>query len=51
MFFGPKAYEILSPQSGIQPVPPALEGEVLTTKSPGKSLIESFSTIYCFRLW
>ena len=50
MFFGPKAYGILSPQPGIRPVPPALEGDVLTTGSPGKSLIESFSTIYFFKL-
>ena len=28
----------LSSQPGIEPVPPALEGEVLTTGPPGKSL-------------
>ena len=35
-FFGPKAYEILAPQPGIKPVPPSLEGKVLTTGPPGK---------------
>ena len=29
-------------QSGIEPSPPALEGEVLTTGPPGKSLNISF---------
>ena len=29
---------ILAPQSGIEPVPPALEGEVLNTRPPWKSL-------------
>ena len=42
MFFGPKAYGILSPQPGIRPVPPALEGEVLTTGPPGKSPLSYF---------
>ena len=28
----------LAPWSGIETVPPALEGEVLTTRRPGKSL-------------
>ena len=37
-FFGPEAYGILAPQPGIEPAPPALEGEVLTTGPPGKSL-------------
>ena len=37
-FFGCKACRILAPQSGIEPAPPALEGEVLTTGRPGKSL-------------
>ena len=30
---------ILAPQPGIEPTPPALEGEVLTTGPGGKSLI------------
>ena len=36
--FGLKASEILHPQPGIEPTPPVLEGEVLTTEPPGKSL-------------
>ena len=31
-FFGLKACGILAPLPGIEPVPPALEGEVLTTR-------------------
>ena len=38
-FFGHKACGILAPQPGIEPVPSALEGEVLTARPPGKSLI------------
>ena len=34
--FGHEACEILAPQPGIKPTPPALEGEVLTTGLPGK---------------
>ena len=37
-FFGLKACGILAPWSGIEPALPALEGEVLTTGQPGKSL-------------
>ena len=37
-FFSHKACRILSPWPGIEPAPPALEGEVLTTGLPGKSL-------------
>ena len=36
---GLEACEVLSPQPGIEPVPSALEGKVLTTGSPGKSSI------------
>ena len=36
-FFGCGACEILPLQPGIEPAPPALEGEVLTTGQPGKS--------------
>ena len=36
-FFGHKAYGISTPQPGIEPAPPALESEVLTTGPPGKS--------------
>ena len=38
-FFSHEACEILTPQPGIEPAPSALEGEVLTTGSPGKSLL------------
>ena len=34
--FGHEAWKILAPRRGIEPVPPALEGEVLTTWPPGK---------------
>ena len=37
-FFGPKACGVLAPWPGIELAPPALEGEVLTTGMPGKSL-------------
>ena len=36
-FFGQEACSILAPQPGMEPEPPALEGEVLTTAPPGKS--------------
>ena len=36
-FFGLEACGILVPWPGIEPPPPALEGEVLTTGLPGKS--------------
>ena len=36
--FGPEACGILAPRPGIKPTPSALEGEVLTTGLPGKSL-------------
>ena len=42
-FLGPKSCRILAPQLGIKPVPPALEGEVLTTELSGKS--HTFSSI------
>ena len=38
-FFGPKACGILAPQPGIEPMHPALEGKVLITGWPGKSLL------------
>ena len=37
-FFGCEARGILAPQPGIKPAPPALDGKVLTTGPPGKSL-------------
>ena len=36
-FFGPEACGILAPQPSIEPIPSALEGEVLTTRPPGQS--------------
>ena len=36
-FFGPEACGISTPRPGVEPTPPALEGEVLTTGPPGKS--------------
>ena len=36
-FFGNKSCGILTPQPGIKPTPPALEGEALTTQPPMKS--------------
>ena len=44
-FFGPGACEILAPWPGIEPAPPALEGELLTTGLPGKSLKDIFLTL------
>ena len=38
LFFGLDAHGILAPPPGIEPAPPALEGEVLATGPPGKSL-------------
>ena len=37
-FSGCKACGILAPQSGMESIPPALEGKVLTTGLPGKFL-------------
>ena len=48
-FFGHEVCGILSPQPGLEPMPPALEGEVLTTGPPGRSLDNPFehcSSIY-----
>ena len=36
-FFGLEACGILAPLPGIEPVPPALEGEILGSGPPGKS--------------
>ena len=40
-FSGHGGCGILAPQPGIEPIPPALEGEVLTTGPPGKSQKET----------
>ena len=42
-FFGPEACGILAPQPGTEP---ALEGEVLTTGHPGKSLLNYFKILF-----
>ena len=42
-FFGCKTCGILTPPSGVKPAAPALEGEVLTTGLPGKSLSENLN--------
>ena len=49
-FSGREACGILAPQPGIEPAPPALEGEVLTTGSPGKSPILFKSLYFGFSL-
>ena len=38
-FLGREACGISAPRQGVEPIPPALEGEVLTTGPPGKSPI------------
>ena len=49
--FGHEACGILAPQPGIEPAPLALEGEVLTTELPGKSLKNLFKACsQCFIL-
>ena len=40
-FFGHETCRILAPQLGIEPEAPTLEGKVLTTGPPGKSLQNS----------
>ena len=42
-FFSCEALGILAPQPGVEPSPPTLEGEVLTTGLPGKS-----QDLFCF---
>ena len=42
------ACEILAPQSGIKPVPPALEGGFIITGPPGKSSRVTISNINKF---
>ena len=45
--FGREACGILAPRPRIKPAPPALEGEVLTTGPPGKSLCSLLKARYC----
>ena len=44
LFFGCVACGISAPQSRIKPRPPVLEGKVLTTGLPGKSLLFAFKS-------
>ena len=52
-FFGCKTCGILAPWPGIEPAPPALEGEVLTTGPPEKSLdfFKIKLNIHMFYVW
>ena len=45
-FFGRKVCGILAPRPGIEPAPPALDGEVLTTGPPGKPLNKLTECLY-----
>ena len=47
-FFGQEACGILASRPGIEPAPPALEGEVLTTGPPGKSPGPMYNTMLPF---
>ena len=49
-FSGCEACWILSPQPGIKPVPPTLEGKVLTTGPPGKSPCWVFTVCSSLRI-
>ena len=44
-FFGHEAHGILAFRSGIEPIPAALEGKILTTEPPGKPLTLFFEYI------
>ena len=46
-----EAFGILPPWPGIEPVPPALEGEVLTTGPPGKCSPSLSNPSFLFYLW
>ena len=53
-FFELEACGILAPQPGIEPTPPAVEGEVLTIGLPGKSPhLVAFSCHVCLspQIW
>ena len=47
-FLGHQACGILAPQPGIEPEVLSLEGKVLTTGAPGKSLLTNISSIINF---
>ena len=44
----PVACGILAPRPGIGPVPPAMEGKVLTTGPPGMSLRDSLNSVVLY---
>ena len=44
-FFGPKPCGILAPQPGMEPVSPALEGEVQITGPAGTALVKFYMTV------
>ena len=50
-FFGREAYGILAPQPGVEPAPLALEGKVLTTGPPGKSLYGCVFIVICLKVF
>ena len=46
MVFWPKSIWILAPpRLGVEPAPPALEGEILTTRPPGKFLLAALNLL------
>ena len=45
-FFGPEACGILAPQPRIEPAPPALEGEILTTGPEGSPELLQSEQVY-----
>ena len=47
-FFCHKACELFAPQPGIEPTPPTLEVELLTTGPPGKYPQLIFTTFFFF---
>ena len=49
--WGPKAWGILASWPRIEPAPPAMEGEVLTTGPPGKSLPPLLKSPFPFVGW
>ena len=51
LVFDREACGILAPRSGIEPAPPALEGKVLTTGPPGKSLHLNFRKYSVATAW
>ena len=50
-FFGCKACELLAPRPGIESMPPALEGEVLTPGPPEKSYNPILKKIEAGSIW